>query len=139
VAAPSYFDRHGRPSHPLQLAEHRCLGYAYLPTPHIWRFSNAKGEEASVRLAGPLRANNGEALLPALLAGLGVAVLPDFIAGPALANGQLESVLEDWTWRTAGLHLVTPPGGPRPARIEVLVEFLASRLSLACRRAGRGA
>jgi DNA-binding transcriptional LysR family regulator len=137
VAAPSYFDRHGRPTHPAQLAEHRCLGYSYLPTPHVWRFEKPDGQQVSVQLAGPLRANNGEALLPVLLAGLGVAVLPDFIAGQAIADGRLESVLEDWTWPVAGLHLLTPPGGPRPARIEALREFLTSRLSAACRRAGR--
>jgi len=137
VAAPSYFDRRGRPSHPAMLAEHACLGYAYLPTPNVWRFQKADGEQAVLQVAGPLRANNGDALMPALLAGLGVAVLPDFIVGQAIADRQLEVVLEEWTWPVAGLHLITPPGGPRPARIDVLVEFLASRLSLACRRAGR--
>ena len=128
VAAPSYFGRYGRPSHPVQLGEHRCLAYSYLPTPHLWHFANAKGEEASVRLAGPLRANNGDVLMHALLAGLGVAVLPDFIVGPALADGRLESVLPEWTFPVGGLHLLTPPGGPRPARVEALLAFLVQSL-----------
>ncbi len=129
VAAPSYWDTHGRPTHPLHLAEHACLGYAYLRTPGVWRFANARGEEASVRFAGPLRANSGEALMPALLAGLGVAVQPDFIVREALASGALEAVMPDWTAQPAGLHLVLPPGGPRPARVEVLVDFLARELA----------
>jgi len=128
VGAPSYLARRGRPTHPGHLAEHCCLGYAYLPTPDTWRFVNAAGEEASVRPAGPLRVNNADALMPALLAGQGLAVLPDFIAGAALADGRLEAVMPDWTPPPIALHLVMPPGGPRPARVEALTAFLTSAL-----------
>ena len=38
VGAPAYFDRRGRPTHPAELADHVCLGYAYLPSPEVWRF-----------------------------------------------------------------------------------------------------
>ena len=64
VAAPSYLKRHGRPTHPMHLAQHKCFGYAYLSTPGVWHYTNAAGEQASVRPAGQLRVNNGEALLP---------------------------------------------------------------------------
>lgn len=139
VAAPSYWQRRGRPAHPLHLADHACLGYSYQRNPGIWSFSNAKGEQASVRIAGPLRANSGDALMPALLAGLGVALEPDFIVREALADGRLEAVLTDWVAPAGGLHLVMPPGGPRPARIEVLIDFLADRLVRRERRTGRKA
>src|SRR6201991_1596644 len=89
VASPAYLQQHGRPTHPMHLAQHRCLGYTYLSTPGIWHYSNSKGEQASVRPAGPLRVNNGEALMPALLAGLGIADLPDFIVGDAIASGEV--------------------------------------------------
>jgi DNA-binding transcriptional LysR family regulator len=128
VGAPSYLARRERPTHPGHLAEHCCLGYAYLPTPDIWRFVNAAGEEASVRPAGPLRVNNADALMPALLAGQGLAVLPDFIAAAALADGRLEAVMPDWNPPPVALHLVMPPGGPRPARVEALTAFLTSAL-----------
>ena len=71
VAAPSYLKRHGRPTHPMHLAQHKCFGYAYLSTPGVWHYTNAAGEQASVRPAGQLRVNNGEALLPSVIAGLG--------------------------------------------------------------------
>src|SRR3954462_6704815 len=58
VATPAYLDRHGRPEHPDDLARHACLGYAYLPTPARWRFTNDAGLEAAVVPAGPMRANN---------------------------------------------------------------------------------
>jgi DNA-binding transcriptional LysR family regulator len=129
VAAPSYLKRRGRPTHPLHLAEHACLGYAYLANPDSWRFTNAAGEEASVRPAGPLRINNGDAMMPALIAGLGIAVLPDFIVGEAIKEGQLEIIMPDWHMAPAALHLVTPPGGPRPARVDALGDFLTKRLA----------
>lgn len=131
VASPAYFEKHGRPTHPMHLADHPCLGYTYLSTPGVWHFSNAAGETASVRPAGPLRVNNGEALLPTLLAGLGIADLPEFICGEALASGELEAVLTDWSQTASGVYLVTPPGGPRPARVEVLLEYLAKKLGRA--------
>jgi DNA-binding transcriptional LysR family regulator len=129
VAAPSYLKRHGRPTHPMQLAEHKCFGYAYLSTPNIWHYTNAAGEQASVRPGGPLRVNNGEALMPALVAGLGIADLPEFIVGEAIASGEVEVILKGWKQPEGAVHLVTPPGGPRPARVEVLAEFLAAKFA----------
>ena len=125
VAAPSYLKRHGRPTHPMHLAQHKCFGYAYLSTADVWHYSNGAGEQVSVRPAGSLRANNGEALLPAVIAGLGIADLPDFIAGEAIRSGEVEAILRGWSQAEGAVHLVTPPGGPRPARVEALGNFLA--------------
>lgn len=129
VAAPSYLKAQGRPRHPLQLAEHAGLGYSYQLTPDTWRFHNISGETASVRPSGPLRVNNGEAMLPSLIAGLGIGVLPQFIAGDALARKELEVVLPDWSLPPSAVYWLTPPGGPRPKRVETLADFFASRLA----------
>jgi DNA-binding transcriptional LysR family regulator len=133
VAAPSYLKRHGRPTHPMHLAEHKCFGYAYLSS-NVWHYTNAAGEQASVRPAGQLRVNNGEAVMPALIAGLGIADLPDFIVGEAIASGEVEVILKGWKQPEGAVHLVTPPGGPRPARVEVLAEFLTKHFSKAKKR-----
>lgn len=129
VAAPSYLERYGRPTHPMHLAEHKCFGYAYLSNPSVWQYTNASGEQASVRPAGQLRVNNGEALMPALLAGLGIADLPDFLVGEAIARGEVEVILKGWKQPEGAVHLVTPPGGPRPARVDVLADFLAGHFA----------
>jgi len=128
VAAPSYLARYGRPTHPMHLGGHRCFAYAYLSTPHLWRYTNAAGEQVAVRPSGPLSVNNGEAVLPALIAGEGIADLPEFIVGEAIASGQLEVLLKGWTQTEGAVHLVMPPGGPRPARVEALIAFLVERL-----------
>lgn len=131
VGAPAYFDRRGRPTHPAELADHDCLGYAYLPSPEVWRFVHLGGDEAAVTPRGPLRANNADALAPALLAGLGLAVQPEFTVWEDIAAGRLEQVLAGWSLPPVALHLVTPPGGLRPARVSILVDFLVRRLAAA--------
>ncbi len=126
VAAPAYLAAHGEPRHPGQLGDHRLLAYANAPGP--WRFHGADGSDVSVRASGPLTANSGDALVPALLAGLGITRLPHFIIGSYLASGQLVAILPDWTPPPIGLHLLTPPSALRPARVEALIAFLAERL-----------
>jgi DNA-binding transcriptional LysR family regulator len=64
-----------------------------------------------------------------VIAGLGIAGLPAFITREALAQGRLEQVLPDWRASRSSLYLVTPPNGPRPARVQVMADFLARRLS----------
>jgi len=136
VAAPSYLKARGRPTHPMHLAEHTCFDYAYMATPGVWHYSNAAGESASVRPAGPLRVNNGEALLPAVLAGLGIAALPEFIVGDAIASGEVEVLLKGWKQPEGALHLVMPPGGPRPQRVEVLADYLMQQFARGKKRKG---
>ncbi|MDP4022501.1 LysR family transcriptional regulator [Methylobacterium sp. NEAU 140] len=128
VAAPAYLDRHGRPGHPDDLERHACLSYAYLPTPDRWRFTDAGGAEAVVVPRGPMRVNNAEALGPALLAGLGVALQPDFMVWEHLEAGRLERVLPGWSPPPIALHLVMPPGEPRPARVTALIAHLQRAL-----------
>ncbi len=129
VAAPSYLDRRGRPVHPSDLAQHDCFGYAYLRTRGTWHFTSTSGEQVSVRPSGRLRVNNGDAVLPALSAGLGIALLPEFIARSSVTDGRLEQVLPDWSGPNTSLYLITPPNGPRPVRVQALADFLIERLA----------
>lgn len=135
IASPDYWDRVGRPRHPADLASHACFAYTNTATPDIWRFRRAGGEEAVVRIDGPIRTDSGDAMLPALRAGLGVARLPDFLVAEDLAAGWLEPVLPEWTIGAIGLHLLTPPGMLRPARVEALIDFLSENLKRMCTEA----
>jgi DNA-binding transcriptional LysR family regulator len=126
VGSPAYFEAHGRPTHPAQLADHACLGYTNAPD-GVWRFTGPGGEESAVRPSGPLMTNSGDAMLPALRAGLGIARLPGFIVDDAIAAGELETILADWAPPAIALNLLTPPSPLRPARVEALIAFLADR------------
>jgi DNA-binding transcriptional LysR family regulator len=129
VGTADYFGKRGRPSHPRELSEHAFLGYSYLPSQDNLRFAGASGEECMVSLSGPLQANNGEALLPSLRAGLGIAVLPEFVVWRDLRDSRLEAVMTDWSLPPIALNLVTPSGGPRPSKVAVAIEFLVRRFS----------
>lgn len=128
VAAPSYLKQRGSPRHPAELGEHEMLRYSLLATPDHWRFTNFEGEEVTVRPRGRLRVNNGEAMLPSLRLGHGIAVLPDFIIDDDLASGSVVPILSGWSVPRAALHLVTPPGTIRPKRVTVLIDYLTQRL-----------
>jgi DNA-binding transcriptional LysR family regulator len=138
VGSPTYLNRHGRPKHPLHLAQHRCIGYSHTAAPETWRFTK-DGKSASVRPSGPLRVNNGDAMMPALIAGTGVGILPEFIVRDALAAQRLEKLLPDWSLPSGAVYWITPPGGPRPKRVEVLADFLANKLAPRSKRDKRAA
>lgn len=124
VGAPAYFDKHGRPMRPSDLMEHACLGYTYLASGNVWHFANEAGEEESVAVKGPLSANSADAVEATLLAGLGVAMQPDFVVWKAIESGTLERVLYDWSAPPLNVNILTPAGGPRALRVTVLIDFL---------------
>ncbi|RVT43106.1 LysR family transcriptional regulator [Sphingobium algorifonticola] len=128
IAAPAYLDRRGRPTHPSDLADHDSLLYTNVANPETWRFARAGGETVSVQPRPRMLTNSGDAMLEALRAGVGIAFLPDFIAGDDIASGALEIVLPDWTPPVTGLHLVTPPSRLRPARVEACLDYLTQKL-----------
>ncbi len=96
-----------------------------------WHLHGPNGVEVVVRPQGPLRANNAEALTPALLAGLGLAVYPDFLVWDDLQAGRLVRVLPKWSSPPIALNLVTPPGRLRPPRVTALIAFLERSLASA--------
>lgn len=138
LAAPAYLARHGQPTHPQQLDARDCLGYAYRARNDVWRFVNAAGDTHSVEPAGRLRATNADALIPAMLAGLAIGELPDFMAFEYIRDGRLVPLLPDWRLPAGGLYFVTPSARARPARVGVLAEFFVARLSAPAWRMAEG-
>jgi DNA-binding transcriptional LysR family regulator len=126
VASPRYLDERGRPEHPRDLAEHDLLFYANIPTYEQWRFRIGNRWE-HVKGHARFRADNGEMLREAACAGLGIVILPSFIASDAIQAGKLEVLLRDYPMEEIGLHLVMPPGRASTARIRALIDFLATR------------
>jgi DNA-binding transcriptional LysR family regulator len=122
VGSPGYLDARGRPEHPRDLATHDHLVYGN----EQWRFRVGSRWE-SVRLRPRLRADNGEMLRAAAAAGLGLCVLPTFIASPALESGALIPLLRNFPMPEAGLHILMPPGRSVTARVRALSDFLALR------------
>jgi DNA-binding transcriptional LysR family regulator len=129
VGAPAYFAQHGRPLHPRDLTGHSGLGYTYGATRETWRFAHPDHGEVSVTVPCRVRANNANVMLPLLLAGAGLAVLPEFLVWQDLRDRRLERALPEWAQREAALHLVTPPSTLRPARGTQAALIGANRLN----------
>ncbi|WP_346324068.1 LysR family transcriptional regulator [Emcibacter sp. SYSU 3D8] len=127
VASPAYWARHGTPRHPRDLEQHRAIIYSHLASPSHWTFQHPLEGDVAVKVTGQFATNNGDVAVPALLAGVGMALQPEFLIWRELRDGRLEEALPGWSVPSIALHIVTPPGTLRPARVTALIDFLAAR------------
>lgn len=126
VASPTYLAEHGPLARPGDIANRGVLLYANSGVGESWRF-RVDGRWEHVRVSGRLRADNGELLCQAACAGLGLALLPTFIAASAIGAGQLEILLPNFPPEEVGLHAMMPPGRSVTARVRALVDALTLR------------
>ena len=126
VASRGYLRQRGRPAGPLALRQHDCLHYPRPGDTPGWTLQRG-AERVVVPVSGPFAANNSEALRDAALAGLGIALVPDFSAQAALHSGQLQQVLEDWRIEGAfsdTLYAIRPYSPYVPRAVEAFVAHL---------------
>jgi DNA-binding transcriptional LysR family regulator len=136
-ASPAYLARHGEPLTPDELRQHRCLRYSYARSGDAWLLRGRLGE-AQVRVAGPLCANNGEALVEAALHDLGLVYLPEFFVSKHLHEGRLRPLLEGWTDHPSAIWALYPHSRHLSAKVRLFVDFLAARFSAAPLHQGWG-
>src|SRR5450631_422461 len=128
VGAPAYFKRHPPPKKPQDLTAHDCINIR-LPTLggiYAWEFEK-RGRGLKVRVDGQLVFNNIGLRLNAVLAGLGLAYLPEDQMKKHLADGRLIRVLADWCPPFSGYHLYYPSRRQHSPAFDVLVEALRYR------------
>ncbi|MFP4237716.1 LysR family transcriptional regulator [Rhodosalinus sp.] len=124
VGAPSYFQRHGRPSRIDDLNEHKLLHYSSQSSGSVWRITAPSGEKRQVRTAGWLSVNDGQSLLNACVAGLGIAYLPSFLYAPAMAEGHVVDAIPELPMETQGIYAVYPPGRFTQPKVRAFIDFL---------------
>jgi DNA-binding transcriptional LysR family regulator len=122
VASPAYIEAHGAPKTPDDLLNHEALMQGTEP----WRMMS-NGRVIMVRPHGRFKADNGEALTAAALAGIGIAMVPDFLIEKHIASGVLVPVLVDYPPPEGGLFVVRPPGDFPPRKVRALIEILVER------------
>ncbi|BAN53841.1 MULTISPECIES: LysR family transcriptional regulator [Pseudomonas] len=125
-ASPAYLQARGVPLKPEDLAGHDCLPYGHSRQVQ-WQFRQG-GKAQAIQVTGRMRANNGELLRDAAIAGMGVTYLPTFIVGQALADGRLVNVLEEWTPPALQLSAVYPQHRQVARPVQGFVSFLRERL-----------
>lgn len=125
-AAPEYLDRRGVPHTVSQLTQHNCLSYTLSATQSgkHWAFGT-KGE-IRVPISGDLLANNGDALVSAAIAGQGIIYQPHFIVSEAITRGDLVALeLDKSAMKLGGIHVLYPPDRRPPAKVRVMIDYLA--------------
>ncbi|KNZ31604.1 MAG: hypothetical protein AD742_16610 [Methylibium sp. NZG] len=137
VAAPHYLAGAGMPQHPRELAAHSCMCYWRERSDDAWVFAadaktaaDVKGVHEQVRVRGRYHANNPDAVADAALAGLGIALLPDYLCNAALSDRRLLRVLPEWTPQTRFGTRITAVGAPdrmRLSRNRALLMFLSEQ------------
>ena len=127
-ASPAYWQAHGMPETPEDLARHKALRYSNSPR-QAWSYTSPDGRRGEIRLPTRLQANNGEFLSYAGKAGLGVLLQPTFIIYRAIEAGELTPALTDYRWRHLSAYAVYPEKRHLPARVRKLIDFLAARFA----------
>jgi DNA-binding transcriptional LysR family regulator len=134
VAAPDYIAKWGDPAEPKELADHQCIVYVTGPTALVWHFTSP-GEDQAVQIDGWFRANNGEAVHTALLAGLGIGILPYFQVAEDLRTGRLRRVMHAWAPTRPPVHIVYPSRRNLAPRTRVVLDFLLQEITASERAA----
>jgi len=125
-AAPALIERYGEPRAPQDLVRLPCLHYDDLRNGGRWQLTGPEGP-VELKVNGVLCSNNAEILCQAAADGMGVALLPHFIADAAIRSGRLVPVLREFTAPELFLSLIYPPNRHLSARVRVFVKFMQGR------------
>jgi DNA-binding transcriptional LysR family regulator len=127
VATPDYVKAHGAPASLDDIAKHPAL----MQGTEIWRVRDGD-QVITLHPQGRFKADNGQALVSAVLAGLGIAMLPDFLIDEYIASGVLITLLPQYPMPDAGLYVVRPPGDHPSRKVRVFTDMLVERLASQC-------
>jgi DNA-binding transcriptional LysR family regulator len=128
VASPAYLEKHGAPRTPEELLEHATLNRINEEWPLMHQGQRISVHPRHTRFT----ADNGAALVPPALAGLGIALLPNFLIAEHLASGGLVTVMPDYPMPEAGVYVVRPPGGSPPCKVRVLIDIMVEQFGQRC-------
>lgn len=129
AAAPGYLARREPPRVPRDLVDHDCLVYSSVQGDARWQWHGPSGEEEeAVLVRGPLRSNNLSAVLAACRDGMGLAILPWYVAGESVADGSLVALLDDYSLPSQQIHAVFPSPRLVPTKVTAFIGWLQQQL-----------
>jgi len=124
VASPAYLKKHGTPKRAQDLSAHVALIYSSVVGDEFWRMHTPKGDPVTVPVSGRFRSNNLSAVLAAARDGLGIALMPRYVASESLAAGKVHQVLGDHALPEQEIHAVFPSPKLVPGKVSGFVAFL---------------
>jgi len=128
VASPDLLNRYGRPREPADVSQMPALSNQEHEGAQSWELLDKQGERVIVDIQPRLICGDFNALLQSCKQGIGVALLPEFVCGPAISRGELEVVLPDWSVPQGTMHFVYPSRRGLLPAVRSFVDFLAERL-----------
>ncbi len=126
VASPDYLHHRPSPRDPGELAEHICIGYSRFGAPTKWVFEGEHGRHV-VNVECIIKLDDADTLQAAVLEGMGVGILPNWLVQPRLEAGDLEIVLPDYTVPSLPLNAIYADSGPLSLRARSFLDFLAEK------------
>ncbi|MGB8397982.1 LysR family transcriptional regulator [Bradyrhizobium sp.] len=129
VASPAYLKAHGTPRAPADLAHHNCIVYTRLSTGNRWIFDGPAGP-LEVEVKGRYRADNSEAVREGVIAGLGIAVIPEFAFSPEIEAGKIKVLLRNHEPKQLPMHAVYPSRRFVPLKVRAMIDYLAHEFAL---------
>ena len=142
VASTAYLKEHAAPQVPAEVAEHPCLTYSSVQGDERWHFTStsvdtrasasasaAGGREVSVPVRGPLRTNNLSVLLEAARAGMGLAILPRYVAHASVRDGQVTPLLTGFALPVQEMHAVFPSPKLLPLKVSSFIGYLQQQFA----------
>jgi DNA-binding transcriptional LysR family regulator len=129
VASRPYLDRHGEPDGPGGLAQHACIVYSSVQGDDRWRLTPPAGSPISTPVSGPFRSNNLSAVLAAASAGMGLAILPWYVARESIAAGVVRVVMADHGLPAQEMHAVYPSPKLVPQKVTQFIDHLQQDLA----------
>ena len=130
VASPAYLEKHRIPRVPKDLSNHECLVYTGSREKQAWRFRSG-ARRLNFFPVGRFQSDNGEGLIQAAEAGLGVAALPDFIVSDSIQAGLLVPLLTNYSLQEGAIYVVRPPGRIVAAKIRAFVDVVVEHFGAA--------
>jgi DNA-binding transcriptional LysR family regulator len=127
VAAPSYIERHGKPSKPAELGHHTCIVHDVGPDSDVWTFGGPQGAR-EVRVSGGILANDGSTVHMAARAGYGIAFLPLVQVIDGLRDGELVHVLSDYPSPGLPFSLLYSSRRHLAPRTRVVMDFIVQEV-----------
>ncbi|MCW8931435.1 MAG: LysR family transcriptional regulator [Gammaproteobacteria bacterium] len=126
-ASPLYLEKMGVPQSPEELSEHQCLVYSLLRDFDYWHLTDPDGKEIKVKIHPYLKASTGEFLKNAAVEGLGVILMPSFIAYKEIERGALVPILQDYKIPQIDAYAIYPQTRHLSQRVRAFVDFLVKR------------
>jgi LysR family transcriptional regulator for bpeEF and oprC len=125
-ASPEYLRKHGAPQNIEDLKQHRCINYVYPSSgkPYQWQFDTPGGRIA-LDIDAHMLINDGESVIQAAVAGLGIIQIPHCLAASALAKGQLEIVMSDTISTGSPVWIVYPQKRHLSARVQAFIGWIS--------------